>query len=44
MYVFLVAYTCLNLNLKMFAETHSNRQQRYVSILRYTENTITKVR
>jgi hypothetical protein len=28
MEVFLVAYTCFNLNLENFAETQSNRQQR----------------
>jgi hypothetical protein len=33
MEVFLVAYTCFNL--EIFGETWSNRQQRCMSILRY---------
>jgi hypothetical protein len=35
MEVFLVAYTCFNLNLEIFVETRSNSQQRCMSILRY---------
>jgi hypothetical protein len=31
----LVAYSCFNLNLEIFAETRSNRQQRCMSNLRY---------
>jgi hypothetical protein len=36
--VFLVAYTCFNLNLEIFGETLSNRQQRCMSILHYRKH------
>jgi hypothetical protein len=41
--VFLVPYTCFNLNLEFFAETRPNRQQ-YVCPFSVIENTIMKVR
>jgi hypothetical protein len=38
MEVFLVAYTFFNLNLEIFTETRSNRQQHCMSILRYCKH------
>jgi hypothetical protein len=35
MEVFLVEYTCFNLNLEIFTKTRSNRQLRFISTLGY---------